>query len=246
MARRRVVVAIGTRPEAIKLAPVIEVLRAHPDEFETLVVSTGQHRQMLDQVTTVFGVVPDIDLDLMRPKQTLGDLTCRVLDAFARVLAETTPDLAVVQGDTTTAFAAALAAYYAHVAVAHVEAGLRSGNNDHPFPEEGNRRLAAVLTTVHLAPTTLARANLMSEGVPSAAIAVTGNTVVDALRRLTGGAYRRMSLGPNPYGDGRAAGRIAKALTRWARGERPLLERHEAFGDGSHLARRREGACRQR
>jgi len=203
MARRRVVVAFGTRPEAIKLAPVIEVLRARPDEFETVVVSTAQHRQMVDQVLPVFGIVPDVDLDLMRPRQSLGELTGRVLDGIGRVLTETEPACVMVQGDTTTAFAGSLAAYYARIPVAHVEAGLRSYDNYRPFPEEGNRRLTAVLAAMHFAPTPLARARLLAEGVPASAIAVTGNTVVDALQRLTGSASREIAAA-----DGQAQERL--------------------------------------
>jgi len=183
MRTNRVVIVLGTRPEAIKLAPVIRALRRR-GEVETIVVSTGQHRQMLDQVLARFELVPDRDLDLMQPNQSLPDLTSRALAAMSGVLGELSPGLLMVQGDTTTAFVAALAAFYRKIPVAHVEAGLRSRDTRNPFPEEINRRLASVLTDIHFAPTSLSRRNLLGEGVGSDAIAVTGNTVVDALHTL--------------------------------------------------------------
>lgn len=177
----RVVVTVGTRPEAIKMAPVIRALRQLPDEFQTVVVATGQHRQMLDQVLKLFEIAPDLDLDLMRPDQELASLTSSVLQAMQTTLQATKPDLLLVQGDTTTVFAAALSAFYLRVPVAHVEAGLRSHDIFNPFPEEANRRLTTALTELQLAPTPLAREELLREGVPGERIVVTGNTVVDAL-----------------------------------------------------------------
>jgi UDP-N-acetylglucosamine 2-epimerase (non-hydrolysing) len=183
MQRDRVVVVVGTRPEAIKLAPVVRALRdqAH---LETVVVSTGQHRQMLDQVFSRFGFQPDVELSLMQPNQTLAGLTARALSTMDEALAKLSPRLLVVQGDTTTAFAAALGAFYRRVPVAHVEAGLRSGDMENPFPEEANRRLASALSDVHFAPTSLSRQNLLREGVSPDRVLVTGNTVVDALHTL--------------------------------------------------------------
>ena len=172
--------AMGTRPEVIKLAPVVRALRDRPC-FETLVCATAQHRQMLDQALGVFGLVPDIDLDLMAPGQDVYDVTAKVLLAMRRVLAEHKPDLVVVQGDTTTAFAVALAAFYARRHVAHVEAGLRSGDKFQPFPEEINRVLASALTDLHFPPTSGARDHLLRAGFPEGSILVTGNTVIDAL-----------------------------------------------------------------
>jgi UDP-N-acetylglucosamine 2-epimerase (non-hydrolysing) len=182
--RLRVGVVFGTRPEAIKLAPVISELKRRSEQFEPFLISTAQHRSMLDQVMNVFGISPDIDLDLMQPNQTLSSLTCRVLQAVDSVLLETPLDGLVVQGDTTTAFAAALAAFYRRVPVAHVEAGLRSRDVLNPFPEEVNRRLAGVVTWLHCAPTSIARDNLLAEGVSPNQIVTTGNTVVDAVKML--------------------------------------------------------------
>lgn len=176
----RVLIVVGTRPEAIKMAPVICALRQR-SEIEVVVASTAQHRHLLDQVLTLFRIVPDIDLDLMRPSQTLADLTARALTAMERTIQSVRPDLVMVQGDTTTVLAAALASFYCHVPVAHVEAGLRSRNLNNPFPEEANRHIAGVLTSLHLAPTAGARNALLEEGVSSAKVVVTGNTVVDAL-----------------------------------------------------------------
>jgi len=182
--RLQVGVVFGTRPEAIKLAPVIAELKQHSNEFKPYLISTAQHRSMLDQVMQVFGIAPDVDLDLMQPNQTLNSLTCRVLQAMDSVLATNPLDCLVVQGDTTTAMAAALAAFHRKIPVAHVEAGLRSRDMMNPFPEESNRRLAGVVTSLHLAPTSIARDNLLAEGVAQSTIVTTGNTVVDAVKML--------------------------------------------------------------
>ena len=182
--RLRVGVVFGTRPEAIKLAPVISALKQRSHQFEPFLISTAQHRTMLDQVMHVFDIVPDIDLDLMQTNQTLSRITRRVLGAIDSVLAEKLLDALIVQGDTTTAFAAALAAFYRQVPVVHVEAGLRSRDVLNPFPEEVNRRLAGVVTSLHCAPTSIARDNLLAEGVPAESIVTTGNTVVDAVEML--------------------------------------------------------------
>src|SRR5437588_2524426 len=173
-------IVFGTRPEAIKLAPVIFELRRRPDEFQLALISTAQHRHMLDQVLDIFEITPDVDLDLMTPNQTLAGITCRVLQAMDELLQQRPLDCLMVQGDTTTAFAAALAAFYRKVPVAHVEAGLRSRDIFNPYPEEVNRRLASVTTHLHFAPTQLARENLLAEAVEAERIVVTGNTVVDA------------------------------------------------------------------
>jgi UDP-N-acetylglucosamine 2-epimerase (non-hydrolysing) len=170
----------GTRPEAIKLAPVIAAGRAD-SRYQIEVCVTGQHRQMLDQVLEAFHIQPDVDLNLMRPGQTLTDLTARTLVAVDGWLATARPDLVLVQGDTTTVLAAALAAFYRHVPVGHVEAGLRTGDLRSPFPEEANRVLATRLAALHFAPTEATAANLLAEGVPDDRVFVTGNTVIDAL-----------------------------------------------------------------
>ncbi len=176
----RILIAMGTRPEVIKLAPVVRALRARP-QFSTVVCATAQHRQMLDQALKVFDLAPDVDLNLMAPGQDIYDVTAKVLLAMRPVLTQHRPDLVVVQGDTTTAFAVALAAFYARRRVAHVEAGLRSGDKLQPFPEEVNRVLASALTDLHFPPTALARENLLRAGFLQDSILVTGNTVIDAL-----------------------------------------------------------------
>jgi UDP-N-acetylglucosamine 2-epimerase (non-hydrolysing) len=181
----RVIAVLGTRPEAIKLALVIHELRRRSDEFETAVVHTGQHRTMLDQALQFFKIKPDFDLDVMRPNQTLNSLTGRVLDTVENACHRFEPNIVLVQGDTTTAFASALAAYYCKIPVGHIEAGLRSHDLYNPFPEEANRRLVSVLTRIHFAPTALSRNELLAEGVPVDHIVVTGNTVIDTLRALS-------------------------------------------------------------
>jgi UDP-N-acetylglucosamine 2-epimerase (non-hydrolysing) len=179
----KVTVAIGTRPEAIKLAPVIRELRSRA-QVAVRVVATAQHRELLDQALSVFDIAPDADLAVMQPSQTLAQLTGRVLTSIEAELRADRPDVLVVQGDTTTVVASSLAAFYERIPVAHVEAGLRSHDPYNPFPEEANRRLTAVITRWHFAPTARARENLLSEGVPDAHVFVTGNTVVDALHAV--------------------------------------------------------------
>ncbi|MBE3576242.1 MAG: UDP-N-acetylglucosamine 2-epimerase (non-hydrolyzing) [Limnochordales bacterium] len=176
----RCLIVVGTRPEAIKLAPVIIAMKKSSD-FEPVVVATAQHREMLDQALNLFDIRPDYDLNVMRPQQSLCSLTSRVLLGLEPVLAKEKPDWVIVQGDTTTAFAGALAGFYAHVPVAHVEAGLRTRSIASPFPEEANRRLITRLAAVHFAPTKRAAANLLAEGVPAETVHVTGNTAIDAL-----------------------------------------------------------------
>ncbi len=180
---KKVLVVFGTRPEAIKLVPVIFALRAHPDKFRTIVCTTGQHRQMLDQVLGFFGVTPDHDIGVMLEDQNLFDLTSALLGGLRRILDLEAPDLVVVQGDTTTSFVAGLAAFYRQVPVAHVEAGLRTYDLHQPFPEEANRHMLSVLADHHFAPTEWARRNLLRENVPEDRIWVTGNTGIDALLR---------------------------------------------------------------
>ena len=178
-----VLVVFGTRPEAIKLAPVISELRRHPD-VTTRVCVTGQHKEMIQPILELFDVRPDIDLALMTPDQRLSLLTATALTQIEEVVSSTAPDWVVLQGDTTSAMAAALAAFYQRVPVAHVEAGLRTHDLARPFPEEANRRIADALSSVHFAPTELARRNLLREGTDSSTIYVTGNTVVDALHTV--------------------------------------------------------------
>ena len=173
-------VIYGTRPEAVKMAPLIKALEAS-DVLEPVVVSTGQHREMLDQVNSWFGINPEIDLNVFNPGQSLTQLASRILDRLPEVLAQVEPDAVVVQGDTSTVAMAAIACFYAQIPVVHLEAGLRSGNIHSPFPEEANRRLAGQVTALHVAPTTAARDNLLREAFDPSIITVTGNTVIDAL-----------------------------------------------------------------
>lgn len=179
----RIMPIYGTRPEAIKLAPVLRALRDVPGT-EVITCVTGQHREMLDQVNQLFGITPDIDLGVMTRGQSLTGLTTAVLHGLEPVLREHKPDWVIVQGDTTTAFAAGLAAFYQHIPTAHVEAGLRTGNPDSPWPEEMNRQLAGRIAGLHFAPTAQSRANLLHEGVAADKVRVTGNTVIDALMQV--------------------------------------------------------------
>ena len=181
---KKIGIVFGTRPDAIKMAPVVLQLHKYPNEFEPVVISTGQHRQMLDQVLQVFEVGVDIELDVMRHNQTLSQLTCRILTAMDELLSENPLDCLLVQGDTTTAFTAALAAFYRKIPVAHVEAGLRTRNIFQPWPEEVNRHLAAVVTQLHFAPTQLSRDNLLAEAVSPEDVVITGNTIVDSVEWL--------------------------------------------------------------
>ncbi|MBD7950943.1 non-hydrolyzing UDP-N-acetylglucosamine 2-epimerase [Oerskovia rustica] len=170
----------GTRPEAIKVAPVIKALEAS-DDFESVTVVTGQHREMLDQVNELFGIVPDHDLNIMSHGQTLAQIFARVIEGLDPILEKEEPAAVIVQGDTSTSTAAALAAFYRQIPVIHLEAGLRSGDISSPFPEEANRRITTQIAALHLAPTEVSRANLLAEGVDDSTIVVTGNTVIDAL-----------------------------------------------------------------
>ncbi|TAK32793.1 MAG: UDP-N-acetylglucosamine 2-epimerase (non-hydrolyzing) [Chloroflexota bacterium] len=182
----RVLTIVGTRPEAIKLAPVIRRLERDPELIQSTVCVTAQHREMLDQVLQLFQIKADFDLDLMSEGQTLPGLTASVLTAVTDVLDEARPDVVVVQGDTTTAMVGALASFYKQIAVGHVEAGLRTNNRYNPFPEEMNRRLVTALASLHFAPTQTAVEALLAEGVPRATVFLTGNPVVDALRYIVG------------------------------------------------------------
>jgi UDP-N-acetylglucosamine 2-epimerase (non-hydrolysing) len=180
---KKILLVFGTRPEAIKMAPLVKTLQAH-NAFEVKVCVTAQHRHMLDQVLQLFDIQPDFDLNLMRPGQDLSDITSGVLLGLKPVLAQWRPDAVLVHGDTSTTFSASLAAFYQRIPVGHVEAGLRTGNLYSPWPEEANRKLTSVLAQWHFAPTATSRSNLLNEGVPSSAIHVTGNTVIDALLQV--------------------------------------------------------------
>src|SRR5687767_3363936 len=186
----RVLSVFGTRPEAIKMAPVIRGLEARPECFESVICVSAQHRDMLDQVLEVFGLKADHDLAIMTPGQTPAGVAARVLDRLPPLLREIRPDVLLVQGDTMTTFAASFAAYLERVPSCHVEAGLRTGNRYHPFPEEMNRVLTTRLADLHFAPTTTARDRLLAEGVPAETAILTGNTVIDALLATVRQDYR--------------------------------------------------------
>jgi UDP-N-acetylglucosamine 2-epimerase (non-hydrolysing) len=220
----RVSVILGTRPEAIKLAPVILALRARP-ELDCRVCVTAQHRQMVDQVLEIFGLVPDVDLDLMRPDQALAGLTARSIEAVDAYLTDDRPDLVLVQGDTTTVLSTALAAFYRKVPLGHVEAGLRTGDLGAPWPEEANRVLTTRLAALHFAPTERSRRNLIAEGVPEARIILTGNTVIDALLM----ALEMVRATPPAF-----PGLPAALTAPGAKGPLVLITGHrrENFGDG--------------
>ncbi|QBP42092.1 non-hydrolyzing UDP-N-acetylglucosamine 2-epimerase [Paenisporosarcina antarctica] len=178
----KVMTIFGTRPEAIKMAPLVLELQKHTDEIESIVTVTAQHRQMLDQVLDTFGITPDFDLNIMKDRQTLIDVTTRGLEGLDAVMKEAKPDIVLVHGDTTTTFIASLAAFYNQIAVGHVEAGLRTFNKYSPYPEEMNRQLTGVMADIHFSPTEVSAANLRRENKPEDSIVVTGNTAIDALK----------------------------------------------------------------
>lgn len=220
---QKIMVVFGTRPEAIKLFPVIAALQADP-RFTPVVCVSAQHRQMLDQVLAIAGLVPDHDLDLMKPDQTLDGLTAALLTDLGKVMDQVKPDRVMVQGDTATAMAGALAAYYRKVPVDHVEAGLRSGNIYHPWPEEVNRKIIGSIASLHFAPTEVSEAALLRENVPAERVLVTGNTVIDALHWVTDRIKANPAL----------AGGLAELEARFA-GKRIIgvtTHRRENFGGG--------------
>lgn len=223
MRRRRLLFVFGTRPEAIKLAPVIHEARRRAERCEPIVCVTAQHRRMLDQVLDIFGIVPDHDLDLMTPGQTLHDLTARVLTAMRPVLQSTRPDMVIVQGDTTTVMAGALASFYERLPVGHVEAGLRTYDRFQPFPEEINRVLTTQLADLHFAPTERSADNLRRENVADARIVVTGNSVIDALFLVLDRVRAERPAVPGLDEADLAAGRPLVLITG---------HRRENFGDG--------------
>lgn len=191
---KKILLVFGTRPEAIKMCPLVKELKTRPDKFEVTVCVTGQHREMLDQVLRAFDVIPDHDLRIMKPGQTLFDVNCNVLQGMRSVLEEAAPEVALVHGDTTTSFAAALASFYMQIPVGHVEAGLRTHNIRSPWPEEFNRQAVDVLADYHFAPTEQSKRNLLDEGKPENCIWVTGNTGIDALRTTVREDYSHRDL----------------------------------------------------
>ena len=180
MNKNKIMIAFGTRPEAIKMCPLIKELQKR-DEIQPVVVFTGQHREIAEDVLRTFGITPEYNMNIMRPSQSLFDVTVNILDGIKELLCRESPSVVIVHGDTTTAFAVALASFYMNIPVAHVEAGLRSHSMDSPFPEEFNRRSVALTASYHFAPTHLAAENLWNEGIPASQVYITGNTVIDAL-----------------------------------------------------------------
>ena len=229
---KTILLVFGTRPEAIKMAPLVKKLQSEPEKFKTVVAVTGQHRQMLDQVLRIFDIVPDYDLNIMQANQDLYDVTSRVLVGMRDVLKEVQPDVVLVHGDTTTSTAAALAAFYQQIPVGHVEAGLRTGNIYSPWPEEMNRLMTGRIATCHFAPTPLAKSNLMRENVSEERILVTGNTVIDALYMVVEKIKNDAALQGLLRGVLKEAGYDTTRLD----GSRRLVlitgHRRENFGDG--------------
>ena len=229
---KRIMLVFGTRPEAIKMAPLVKEFQKHPDKFETIVCVTGQHREMLDQVLRIFGITPNFDLNIMKQGQDLYDVTARVLTGMRDVLKEVYPDLVLVHGDTTTSTSAALAAFYQQIPVGHVEAGLRTHNIYSPWPEEMNRQLTGRIATYHFAPTPLSKQNLLAEGVEEKQILVTGNTVIDALYMVVDKIKNDKVL------DAEQEATLSRAgydINRLNEGRRLVLitgHRRENFGEG--------------
>ena len=221
---KKILLVFGTRPEAIKMCPLVKEFQKHPEYFETRVCVTGQHREMLDQVLNIFGVKPDYDLNIMKQGQDLYDVTSRVLLGMRSVLDEAKPDVVLVHGDTTTSTAAALAAFYRQIPVGHVEAGLRTHNIYSPWPEEMNRQITGRIATYHFAPTPLSRQNLLDEGVPEDRITVTGNTVIDALQWVVGNVLNKGYVPEDPS--------IAPLLHDGRRRVLITGHRRENFGEG--------------
>lgn len=229
---KKILIVFGTRPEAIKMAPLVLEFKKHQDDFQTLVCVTGQHREMLDQVLHIFDIQPDYDLNIMKAGQDLYDVTSKVLVGMRDVLRQVQPDVVLVHGDTTTSTAAALAAFYQQIPVGHVEAGLRTHNIYSPWPEEMNRQLTGRIATYHFSPTALSRQNLLDEGVDSEKITITGNTVIDALHMVVGGIKEDEGLQCQLAQHIRQAGYDVARLDS----ERRLVlitgHRRENFGDG--------------
>lgn len=229
---KKIMLVFGTRPEAIKMAPLVKEFQKYPDRFETIVCVTGQHREMLDQVLHIFEITPDYDLNIMKQGQDLYDVTARVLNGMRDVLKEVQPDVVLVHGDTTTSTAAALAAFYQQIPVGHVEAGLRTHNIYSPWPEEMNRQITGRIATYHFAPTPLSRQNLLAEGVKEEQITVTGNTVIDALYMVVDKIKHDKSL------DAELEALLKNAgydVNRLSGGKKLVLitgHRRENFGDG--------------
>lgn len=229
---KKVMLVFGTRPEAIKMAPLVKEFQKYPEQFKTIVCVTGQHREMLDQVLHLFEIVPDYDLNIMKQGQDLYDVTARVLVGMRDILREAQPDVVLVHGDTTTSTAAALAAFYQQIPVGHVEAGLRTHNIYSPWPEEMNRLITGRIATYHFSPTTLSKENLLKENIPELAITITGNTVIDALYMVVEKIKKDSALSDELATILKNAGYDTSRLDS---GKKMVLitgHRRENFGDG--------------
>lgn len=229
---KTILLVFGTRPEAIKMAPLVKKLQTMPEQFRTVVCVTGQHRQMLDQVLQLFDITPDYDLNIMQPNQDLYDITSRILLGMRNVLKEVQPDIVLVHGDTTTSTASAMAAFYQQIPIGHVEAGLRTGNIYSPWPEEMNRLITGRIACVHFSPTPLSRENLLKENVDDKKIVVTGNTVIDALQMVVERLKRDEQLAGEVKNKVLSMGYDVDRLNE---GRRLVLitgHRRENFGDG--------------
>ncbi len=232
MLKKKILIVFGTRPEAIKMAPLIKAFQTHTDTFEVAVCITGQHREMLHQVLELFDIKPDYDLDIMQQQQDLYDVTAKILVGMRAILQQATPDLVLVHGDTVTALSVSLAAFYQKIAIGHVEAGLRTFNRHSPWPEEMNRQLTSRLATFHFAPTCQARNNLLAENIDEKSIYVTGNTVIDALQSAVAAIDTSTAMQQEFMGQIRQAGYDPDRLVQ---GRKLILitgHRRENFGDG--------------
>lgn len=232
---KKVMLVFGTRPEAIKMAPLVKEFQKYPEKFKTIVCVTGQHRQMLDQVLQLFEIVPDYDLDIMKPGQDLYEMTSRILTGMRDVFNQVIPDVALVHGDTTTSMSAALAAFYKQIPVGHVEAGLRTHNIYSPWPEEINRQVTSRIAAYNFAPTKLSYDNLKEEGVREETITITGNTVIDALHYIVNKLQQDARLSDEIKSRLRASGLPESSLASWGASRRLVLvtgHRRENFGEG--------------
>lgn len=236
--KKRVLLVFGTRPEAIKMAPLVKEFQKYPEQFDTIVCVTAQHREMLDQVLELFEIVPDYDLNIMKAGQDLYDVTARVLLGMRDVLKEAQPDVVLVHGDTSTSTAAALAAFYQQIPVGHVEAGLRTHNIYSPWPEEMNRLITTRMATYHFAPTALSRQNLLNEGVKDENIHVTGNTVIDALYWVNNKIKTDKNINTTITNTLVEAGLPIEKLNAWSAQQRSVIARSEATKQPPRSARK--------
>jgi UDP-N-acetylglucosamine 2-epimerase (non-hydrolysing) len=231
----KILIVFGTRPEAIKMAPLVKKMQEQSGIFQTIICVTGQHREMLDQVLNIFEIIPDYDLNIMKPGQDLYDVTARVLTGMRDVLKKVQPDMVIVHGDTTTSTATALAAFYLQIPVGHVEAGLRTFNIYSPWPEEMNRQITGRIATFHFAPTSLSRENLIREGIEKSKIKVTGNTVIDALQLVIDKIQHTSGIELEIHNQLIQAGLGKEVFQKWNLNRRLVLitgHRRENFGDG--------------